>query len=154
MNKFATKPKKTRMADLQENRDYNSESEEFQQEENPPKLYSKTLILVFALFFSTIFGAVLLIINLRSLGKRRESLWVLIFGIVYQMLAGVMLQTLSLQPTMVIIVNVIGAALLNEYFWNKYIGRDREFEKKNWLKPGAVSILIALFFYFLLMGTA
>ena len=48
-----------------------------QQEQDQPKLYSKRLILVFSILFSTIFAAALLTANLRSLGKRAAAGWVL-----------------------------------------------------------------------------
>jgi hypothetical protein len=130
-------------------------SEDQQQEtENltaQPRLYSKTLILVFAILFSTIFSAVLLMSNLKSLGKRGAGIQVLIFGVIYLILTGAVLQLLSLQPSYTFIANVIGAAILNEYFWNKHIGHI-DYIKKGWLKPLAVSLLIALSMFLLLLA--
>lgn len=121
--------------------------------EELPQLYSKRLILIFALIFSTIFAAVLLMSNLKSLGKRRESYLVLFFTVFYMMVSVILIQVLGLPPDLTFVANVIGAAILNEFFWNKYIGRDREFQKKSWVKPAIVSLLISIPFVIGLMGS-
>ena len=128
-------------------------TEEENSEQQFPKLYSKTLILIFAILFSTIFAAVLLILNLRSLGKRKEALWVLVFATIYLFSTALVMQAFSLSPSMTVIANVIGAAILNEFFWNKFIGRDLAYQKKSWLKPALISVGIALVAFFLLMGS-
>ena len=115
-----------------------------------PKLYSKTLILVFAIIFSTLFAAILLMINLRKIGEKSARIQVLIFTVLYMIATGVAIQALQLSPSLTIIFNVIGAAILNEYFWNKYIG-DIEYEKRNWIKPTLVSLFIVTVMFLLLM---
>lgn len=128
-------------------------TEEENLEPKLPQLYSKTLILVFAILFSTIFAAVLLMVNLRTLGKRKEAIWVLLFSIIYLFATALILQAFSLSPSMTFIANVIGAAILNEFFWNKFIGRDVAYQKKSWIKPALISVGIALLLFFLLMGS-
>lgn len=130
------------------------ESEEntpLQEEQNLPRLYTKRLILIFSLLFSTIFGAALLISNLRHLGKRTAAGWVLLFAIGYLLATAVIMEANKLSPSLSVVANVLGAAILNEYFWNKYIGSDTEFEAKNWFKPAAVSVLIAVIVFSLMM---
>ena len=116
-----------------------------------PQLYSKTLILAFSIMFSTIFAAILLMANLRSLGKNNARIQVLIFAIVYVIATGVGIQVFEIAPSYTVIANVIGAAILNEYFWNKHIGRDTEYEKRGWMKPTLISILIVMLVFFLLI---
>ena len=128
------------------------EQEEYR-EENIPELYSKTLILIFAILFSTIFAAALFIVNLRILGKTKEAFWVLIFAIVYLIATGLVMQVFGLAPSMTIIANVIGAAILNEFFWNKFIGSEFSYKKKSWIKPTLISVGIALLFFLLVMGS-
>lgn len=127
--------------------------EEENAEQRLPELYSKNLILIFAILFSTIFAAALLIVNLRHLGKTKEALWVLAFAIAYLVATGLVMQGFDLAPSMTIIANVIGAAILNEFFWNKFIGSDFPYEKKSWIKPTLISIGIAMIFFLLLMGS-
>ena len=127
--------------------------EEENSEQNLPQLYSKTLILIFAILFSTIFAAILLMMNLRELGKKKEAVWVMLFAIGYLFATAIVMQAFSLSPVMTVIANVIGAAILNEFFWNKFIGSDFSFEKKSWIKPTLISVGIALLFSFLLLGS-
>lgn len=125
---------------------------ELQNEANRPSLYSKTLIIIFSLLFSPIFAAVLLMSNLKAVDRPKARIYVLIFAIAYLFATAAVLQIFNLPPNLTFIANVIGAAILNEYFWNKYIGRDVTFEKKSWIKPALISVAIALFFLLLLMS--
>lgn len=127
-------------------------AEDIVDEQRLPELYSKTIILVFAVLFSTIFAAALLISNLRNLKKNKAAIWVLLFTIGYLIATAVVMQSLKLDLSLTLVANVIGAAILNEYFWNQYIGKDLEFKKKSWMKPALVSVVIVLFFSFLVMG--
>lgn len=121
-------------------------------EENKPYLYSKSLILVFSLLFSPIFAAVLLMLNLKAIGKNKERFYVLLFAVGYLFTTAAILQIFSLPSNLTFIANVIGAAILNEYFWNKYIGRETQYVKKSWIKPALVSVAVALLFLLLIMG--
>lgn len=138
------------MSEQQENSDI-----EIQNDENNalPELYSKTLILLFSIFFSTVFAAFLLMSNLRTLEKKRARYIVLAFALVWTIASGIILQLSKLEPSYTLIFNVIGAAILNEFFWNKYIGSDREYDRKSWIKPTLISLLIVLVFFFLFLGS-
>lgn len=121
-----------------------------QQEQELPKLYSKRLILSFSILFSTIFAAALLISNLRRLEKQAAAAWVLLFAIGYIVATAIIMTAFNLSPSLNVIANVIGAAILNEFFWNKYLGSEIEYEKKSWVKPTLISIGIALIVFSLL----
>lgn len=122
------------------------------QEEQLPGLYSKKLILLFSILFSTIFAAVLLMSNLKTLGKERARIQVLLFAFLYLLLTATILQVFELPPNLTFIANVIGAAILNEYFWNTHIGGELEYKKKSWIKPAGISVGIALILFFLLLS--
>ena len=125
-----------------------------EQEQELPKLYSKRLILSFSILFSTIFAAALLISNLRRLEKQAAAAWVLLFAIGYIVTTAIIMTAFNLSPSLNVIANVIGAAILNEFFWNKYVGSEIEYEKKSWIKPTLISIGIALaVFSLLFMGS-
>lgn len=129
------------------------EKTEMKTEATKPELYSKTLIILFSLLFSPIFAAMLLISNLKTIGNKKARIQVLLFSIFYLFATAAILQIFNLPPNLTFIANVIGAAILNEYFWNKYIGKDREFIKKSWIKPTLISVTVALLFLLLVMGT-
>lgn len=139
------------MSEFKEN---NYSLEKANEQDDLPALYSKTLILIFAMLFSTIFAAALLMYNLNRIGQKKAMWWVLIFAVSFLILTGVVIQVFKLDPGMTLIANVIGAAVLNEFFWNRFIGRDTEFEKKSWIKPILISLLIAMVLFILLIGAA
>ncbi len=141
------------MATQQENQHSESgNTTTLKQEEQLPHLYSKKLILVFSILFSTIFAAALMMSNLRAVGKEKARIQVLLFAFLYLLLTATVLQVFELPPNLTFIANVIGAAILNEYFWNNHMGRDLEYHKKGWLKPAGISLGIALIFFFLLLS--
>src|SRR6056297_2952072 len=126
------------MAEHQENTDFEIENSTLNGEEAVPELYSKTVILLFSILFSPIFSAVLLMSNLKSLGKPKARIQVLLFAVLYLIATAIVLQVFKLPPNLTFVANVIGAAVLNEYFWNKHIG-DINYEKKSWIKPMLIS---------------
>lgn len=113
----------------------------------PPQLYSKRVIMAFSLLFSTIFGAAILMSNMKRLENTKARLQVLFFGILYS--AGQVFTLNSIASTNLSIpLNLLGGVVLNEYFWNRYIGKEREYLKKSWLKPAIISGLITIPFLF------
>ena len=122
-----------------------------ERQEDLPELFSKSLILIFAILFSVLFAAVLLVINLRRLGKKTESLWVLLFAFGYLVLIALILQSTGLEPSWTFVANVLGAAILNEFFWNRFIGKDFEYRRRGWIKPILIALLIAMIFFFAVM---
>ena len=140
------------MADQEENPGWESENSIEEGQQELPEFYSKTLIIIFSILFSPIFAAVLLFSNLRSIGKKKEAVYVLIFGIVYLILTALTIQALNLDPGLTPVANVIGAAILNEFFWNKFIGKYVTYKRKSWIKPTLYSLLVVMGLFFLLMG--
>lgn len=134
-----------------ETKENNTQAEDRQ--EILPELYSKRLILIFALLFSGIFASFLLRSNLRNTGQKKEGNMAVIFIFLMMLLFAAAIEAFSLPPNLTFIGNVIGAAILNEYFWNKYLGRDFEYERKSWGKPVMIALLISLPLMFLLMGS-
>jgi cation transport ATPase len=109
---------------------------------NAPKLYSKRVIMLFAALFSTIFGAVLMMINFKEVGNQKAKVQVLIFGILYTGLIIFIVNALDIQTNIGIALNWGGAAILTEYFWNKQLGKTIQYQTKNWTKPAIISGII------------
>ena len=109
----------------------------------PPQLYSKRVIMAFSVLFSTIFGAAILMSNMKQLRNTKARLQVLLFGILYSVGQVFTINSMS-STNLSIPLNILGGVILNEYFWNRYIGKEREYLKKSWLKPAIISGLITV----------
>ena len=95
-----------------------------------PILYSKRAIQGFTIFFSTLFGAVLLMSNLKKMNKPKARVEVLVFGISYTFLTIILLDYLPKTFFLTILFNLVGYAVLVEYFWNKNLGNELQHQKK------------------------
>ena len=115
-----------------------------------PSLYSKRVIFTFAVLFSSIFGAVLLMSNLKRMQEHKARLQVLVYGMLYFGLTLFLVNFIEIFSRFVIGLNIIGAIILNEYFWNRYIGKDYSYHKRSWIKPAIISVLICIPFFYLL----
>ena len=120
-----------------------------------PILYSKRAIQGFTIFFSTLFGAVLLMSNLKKMNKPKARVEVLVFGISYTFLTIILLDYLPKTFFLTILFNLVGYAVLVEYFWNKNLGKELQHQKKQISKPLIISfailgLLVFLQFYIVL----
>ena len=114
-----------------------------------PVLYSKKAIQGFTIFFTTIFGAVLLMHNLKEMNKLKARNQVLIFGIAFTILSAMLLNYLPKMFLTTLLFNLIGYAVLIEFFWKNNIDKELEFTKKEVWKPLTISIIIILSLLFL-----
>ena len=121
-------------------------------ESETPSLYSKTTIQGFTIFFSTFFGVVLLMSNLKEMNKPKARMEVLVFGISYAILSSFILNYLPKIFFLSIIFNIIGYVILVEYFWNKSLGKDLKYKKKQIWKPLIISILLSLIMLFIIIS--
>ena len=112
--------------------------------EDLPRLYSKRLILVFSGLFSILFGAVLLLSNLKRAGEKKGMYQVLLFVFIYVVGIIFTIQSMESASNWSVPLNILGALILNEYFWNRYIGKTTAYEKKSWIKPAIISMCISV----------
>ena len=103
-----------------------------------PTLYSKRALQGFTIFFSTIFGVVLMMYNLKATNKPKVRIQVLI-------------EVIPKIYFINLIFNLIGYLILSEFFWNKHLGKDLKFAKKSVTKPLVISLLITFFLLFLIL---
>ena len=110
-----------------------------------PKIYSKRAILGFSIFFSSIFGGVLLVKNLRSIGKKKEANIVLLLSIIYTVVI-IYIVNIPDEPktSLTYLCNMAGALVLTELFYKKHFLVDGDYEKKKIWKPLIISILITI----------
>ena len=114
-----------------------------------PILYSKRAIQGFTIFFSTLFGAVLLMSNLKKMNKPKARVEVLVFGICYTFLTIILLDYLPKTFFLTILFNLVGYAILVEYYWNKNLGKELLHQKKQISKPLIISFAILVLLVFL-----
>jgi hypothetical protein len=115
----------------------NDEFENIQPEKERVAIYSKWAILGFSIFCSTLVGSILLMLNLRRTGQKNAGYAVLLFGIVFMIIQGLIITRFAgaaLTPAAVeklnennkvfyyiTALNVLGGAILTEYFFRKYL---------------------------------
>lgn len=120
-------------------------------EDPVPQLHSKRVITVFSGLFSTIFGAVLLMYNMKQTNNPKGRIHVLLFGIIWTVGSILTINYLELPGNLTIIFNLLGAGILNEYFWNRFIGKELKFRKRSWVKPAIISVVITIPFILAVM---
>jgi len=116
----------------------------FVSEEESVSLYSRSAVFGFSLFFSTIFGSILLMINLRRLGEKRKGYEILLLGIAYAILSSVLVDLAGANLVLSLVLNVLGGYLMSTYFWAKYIGLEFSHEKQSILIPLILGIAMSL----------
>jgi hypothetical protein len=115
----------------------------FIKSENDIKIYSKRVIYGFSFLCSAIFGGVLLMQNLRDIGKKREGYLVLIFSLVYTTLAVLIVNNLeNRSSSFSFLLNIIGAGIMSEYFFKKYFPSPDDYQKKKIWKPLIIAVLV------------
>ncbi len=139
------------------------EEEEDIQPEKPIAIYSKWAILGFSIFFSPVVGSVLLMLNLRTIGNKRAGYLVLLFGVAYMVIAAIVLlkvidipligitaEKLMANPKIIYYskaMDILGAAILAEYFFKRYFQNGTYESKSIW-----IPLLLLLLLRFLLGG--
>lgn len=110
-----------------------------------PYIYSHKSIWGFSIFFSSIFGGVLLMQNLRDLGKKKEANIVLIVSILYTVITFVIVNIPEKSISLLTMAfNFVGGYILSEYFFKSYIPEAEIYPRKKIWKPLIISIIISL----------
>ncbi len=118
----------------------------FKTEQNEiPKFYSKKAILGFSIFFSSIFGGILLMQNLKEIGMKKEAKTVLITSVILTVLPFLLAWLMEKEvSTYTFLVNIIGGLVLSEFYFGLYIPKEQIFESKKIWKPLLISLLITI----------
>jgi len=114
-----------------------------------PEFYSQKLIYRFSYLFSVIAGAILLAINISKSGSKKGVMLVIFFGIFYSVGVFMILGLIPHNPNASItllgmVLNGLGAVILNIFFWNKYIGKLVNYRRKPFWIPLVVCILVTI----------
>lgn len=124
----------------------NSWTKNIVEDVHAPELYSPRAVWGFSVFFSVIFGAVLLASNITD----KKAKWMMIgFGILYTAVVIVIVNLIPQTNSGIVIgLNAGGALILTKLFWDKYVGAETKFRTKPIWKPLIISILITIPFLF------
>ena len=121
-------------------------------ENNLPKIYSSKAILGFSVFMSSLFGGILLYINLRNLKKNKEANIVLVISIILTLLTYfVMSIPENPKSSLAYLCGFIGGGILSYFLVPKYIPNEEEFPKKQIWKPLIIALLIVIVFISLII---
>jgi hypothetical protein len=134
------------------------DTDEQHPEQQEAAIYSKWAILAFSIFFSPLIGGILLMINLRSVGFKRQATSILLFSVAYQFAAAMAIGSVMKLPANInsmallqntqfiiysLVAQIIGGGILTEYFYKKYFPADNYRYKSVW-RPLAVIVIITL----------
>jgi len=112
---------------------------------NKPKIYSHKAIWGFSILFSSIFGGVLLMQNLRDIGKKKEANIVLSASVVYTIITFIVVNIPEKSiSSLTMAFNFVGGYVLSEYFFKNYIHEAELYPRKKIWKPLIISIIITL----------
>jgi hypothetical protein len=113
-----------------------------------PKIYSARAIWGFTVFFSTIFGGVLLMQNLKDVGKKKEANMVLLFSILFTAVS-IYIVNIPEKPVtnIAMMCNFVGGGILSYFAQNKHFPDEKSYPKKAIWKPLIISILITIPFF-------
>lgn len=121
-------------------------------ENNLPKIYSSKAILGFSVFMSSLFGGILLYINLRNLKKYKEANIVLVISIILTLLTYfVMSIPENPKSSLAYLCGFIGGGILSYFLFPKYIPNEEDFPKKQIWKPLIIAVLIVIVFISLII---
>ncbi|MDN5216395.1 hypothetical protein QQ020_30280 [Fulvivirgaceae bacterium BMA12] len=81
---------------------------------------SKFVVFLVSFLVATLFGAILMSVNLFNEKKTKGIPVVIGFAIIYTLISIVVFDFFAYQFGVVIIVNALGAAIISEFFWKKY----------------------------------
>ncbi len=110
-----------------------------------PKIYSSRTIWGFSVFFTSIFGGVLLMQNLKETGRKKEGNLILLYAIIYTIVT-IIIANIPEKPNSSIsfLCNITGGGILTYYFQNKYFPNEESYPKKTIWKPLIISLLITI----------
>lgn len=107
-----------------------------------PHLYSRRAIVLFALIFSTLFGGILMAINFFKVKKLKEMSLTLIFSVLYTLLTIYIVSFFNMKILITVSLNGVGAAILEEYFWKRKLGKEFKYRRDPIWIPLVIAILV------------
>jgi hypothetical protein len=121
--------------------------------DDAPELYSKQVITVFAILFSTFFACILMAMNFSRTKNKKGIAEVILFGIGTAILVGWVNSMMNNFSSGGLIVYILGSMVLSAYFWDKYIGRETPYRKRPFWGPLLIGIgIVVLLIYIIFLS--
>lgn len=108
--------------------------------------YSKRTIIGFSIFFGTIVGAVLMVINVRK--NRQHTALTIVFGVLYAALI-YYVGSLIGRSSLTILLNGIGGYFITGVLWPKFIGQQIQYKAREIWLPLVICIILFLAFFYI-----
>jgi hypothetical protein len=117
-----------------------------------PFLYSRGAIQLFSVLFSVLAGGILMAINFHRTRQKNELFRVLGFSLSYTVLVYIAASSFKTPSSLVtVVLNLLGAFLIGEFFWNRVLGRNFQYVKQSiWTALLVALILISPLIWYLL----
>jgi hypothetical protein len=111
--------------------------------------FSKRVIFAFAVLCSVFFGSILLAVNISKTKNRDKAFLVVLYGLGFTFAQQVISLEYRLDPIFTLIMSIVGAYMMDNLFWNKYIGNSTLYRTR----PIWVPLIIGLLLVALLLVT-
>jgi len=108
-----------------------------------PFLYSIKSIQLFSVLFSVLAGGILMAINFKKTSHKAEAVKVIGFSLSYT-LVSLLIFTLIGTPSffLSIILNLLGAFLIDELFWKRVLGLNFSFKKQQFWSALVIALIL------------
>ncbi|MFN8282962.1 MAG: hypothetical protein U0U67_07085 [Chitinophagales bacterium] len=112
---------------------------------NKPRIYSKRAILGFSVFFTTVFGGVLLMQNLLNINRKKEAYIILAGSVLFTVLSIVIIDNVQhTGSALTYACNFAGGFTLAEVLQKKYFPDERNYEIKKIWKALIIAIIVTI----------
>ncbi|HVW14887.1 MAG TPA: hypothetical protein VHB54_13715 [Mucilaginibacter sp.] len=107
-----------------------------------PSFYSRRNIFIFAFLFGTLFGSIMLAMNINKTANPARMVGVLFFGFFYTIFQAVVVEATGSNAINLALL-VIGAVILQSFFWKRYIGDTTFYRVRPIWVPLVIAILLS-----------
>lgn len=111
--------------------------------EELPVLYSQTAILAFTIFFTPLFGGILLAMNVNRV-KKSLTWQVVAISLLLTVAVGLVNWFIPQNNFLIILVPIAAGFILSEIIWNRFIGRGAPYAHRRILIPLIIALAITL----------
>lgn len=107
------------------------------------QLYSRRVIKAFTFFFSPVFGAILMAMNMSKTRNGAGMFQVIVFGFGMILLDNLIVAYAGLNASFNIVLSFINAYLIDMLFWDKYIGKATLYKPRSFWVPLIIGLALS-----------